>query len=36
VVRRGSPLVSAFRASGWVVRYEDAVATVLEPPERQG
>jgi hypothetical protein len=36
VVRRGSPLVSAFRAAGWVVRYEDAVATVLEPPERQG
>ena len=36
VVRSGSPLVSALRASGWVVRYEDSVATVLDPPGRNG
>jgi hypothetical protein len=36
VVRSGSPLVSALRASGWVVRYEDQVATVLDPPGRHG
>jgi hypothetical protein len=36
VVRSGSPLVSALRASGWVVRYEDPVATVLDPPGRSG
>jgi hypothetical protein len=36
VVRTGSPLVSALRASGWVVRYEDRVATVLDPPGRAG
>jgi hypothetical protein len=36
VVRSGSPLVSALRASGWVVRYEDKVATVLDPPGRNG
>ena len=36
VVRSGSPLVSALRAAGWVVRYEDRVATVLDPPGRNG
>jgi hypothetical protein len=36
VVRSGSPLVSALRASGWAVRYEDKVATVLDPPRRRG
>jgi hypothetical protein len=36
VVRTGSPLVSALRAAGWAVRYEDGVATVLEPPGRRG
>jgi hypothetical protein len=36
VVRSGSPLVSALRASGWVVRYEDRVATVLDPPGPNG
>lgn len=36
VVRSGSPLVGALRAAGWVVRYEDRVATVLDPPERRG
>jgi hypothetical protein len=36
VVRSGSPLVSALRASGWVVRFEDKIATVLDPPERRG
>jgi hypothetical protein len=36
VVRSGSPLVSALRASGWVVRYEDRVATVLDPPGHAG
>jgi len=36
VVRSGSPLVAALRASGWVVRYEDRVATVLDPPGRNG
>ena len=36
VVRSGSPLVSALRAAGWVVRYEDRVATVLDPPGRAG
>jgi hypothetical protein len=36
VVRSGSPLVSALRASGWAVRYEDKVATVLDPPGRHG
>jgi hypothetical protein len=36
VVRSGSPLVSALRAAGWVVRYEDRVATVLDPPGRTG
>jgi hypothetical protein len=34
IVRNGSPLISALRASGWVVRYEDRVATVLDPPGR--
>jgi hypothetical protein len=34
LVRSGSPLISALRASGWVVRYEDRVATVLDPPGR--
>jgi hypothetical protein len=34
VVRSGSPLVSALRAAGWVVRFEDAIATVLDPPGR--
>jgi hypothetical protein len=34
IVRSGSSLVSALRASGWVVRYEDKVATVLDPPGR--
>jgi hypothetical protein len=34
VVRTGSPLVAALRASGWQVRYEDRVATVLDPPGR--
>jgi hypothetical protein len=34
LVRSGSPLISALRASGWVVRYEDRVATVLDPPAR--
>jgi hypothetical protein len=32
LVRTGSPLVAALRASGWVVRYEDPGATVLDPP----
>jgi hypothetical protein len=36
VVRSGSPLVSALRASGWIVRYEDQVATVLDSPGRNG
>jgi hypothetical protein len=36
VVRTGSPLVAALRASGWLVRYEDRVATVLDPPGRDG
>jgi hypothetical protein len=36
VVRSRSPLVSALRASGWVVRYEDKIATVLDPPGRSG
>jgi hypothetical protein len=36
IVRSGSPLVMALRASGWVVRYEDRVATVLDPPGRNG
>ncbi len=36
VVRSGSPLVSALRAAGWAVRYEDGVATVLDPPGRSG
>ena len=36
VVRTGSPLVAALRASGWAVRYEDRVATVLDPPGRDG
>jgi hypothetical protein len=36
VVRTGSPLASVLRASGWVVRHEDPVATVLDPPERDG
>ena len=36
VVRSRSPLVSALRAAGWVVRYEDRVATVLDPPGRAG
>jgi hypothetical protein len=34
IVRNGSPVVSALRAAGWVVRYEDKVATVLDPPGR--
>jgi hypothetical protein len=36
VVQTGAPLVSALRASGWVVRYEDRIATVLDPPEPAG
>jgi hypothetical protein len=36
IVRSGSRLVSALRASGWVVRYEDKIATVLDPPGRSG
>jgi len=36
IVRSGSPLVAALRASGWVVRFEDQVATVLDPPRRNG
>jgi hypothetical protein len=36
VVRSGSPLVAALRASGWQVRYEDPIATVLDPPGRAG
>jgi hypothetical protein len=36
IVRSGSPLVAALRASGWVVRYADRVATVLDPPGRNG
>ena len=36
IVRSRSPLVSALRASGWVVRYEDKIATVLDPPGRSG
>jgi hypothetical protein len=36
VVRTGSPLVAALRASGWRVRYHDRVATVLDPPGRDG
>ena len=36
VVRSGASLVSALRAAGWAVRYEDGVATVLEPPGRSG
>jgi hypothetical protein len=36
VVRSGSPLVAALRASGWQVRYEDGTATVLDPPGRVG
>ena len=36
IVRSGSPLVAALRASGWIVRYEDSVATVLDPPGRSG
>jgi hypothetical protein len=36
VVRSGTPLVAALRASGWQVRYEDVVATVLDPPGRRG
>lgn len=36
VVRTGSPLVAALRASGWLVRYQDRVATVLDPPRRDG
>jgi hypothetical protein len=36
IVRSRSPLVAALRASGWVVRFEDDVATVLDPPGRNG
>jgi hypothetical protein len=36
VVRSGSPLVAALRASRWQVRYEDPIATVLDPPRRAG
>jgi hypothetical protein len=36
IVRSGSPLVSALLASGWVVRYQDKIATVLDPPGRRG
>jgi hypothetical protein len=36
IVRTGSPLVAALRASGWRVRYEDRLATVLDPPGRTG
>ena len=32
----GRRSVSALRAAGWVVRYEDRVATVLDPPGRTG
>jgi hypothetical protein len=36
VVRSGSALAAALRASGWQVRYEDPTATVLDPPGRNG
>ena len=36
IVRSGAPLVEALRASGWVVRFEDKVATVLDAPRRNG
>lgn len=32
VVRTGSPLVAALHASGWAIRHQDRVATVLDPP----
>ena len=32
VLSSRSPLVGALRASGWVVRFEDRVAMVLDPP----
>jgi hypothetical protein len=32
IVRSGSPLVAALHASGWAVRFQDHVATVLDPP----
>jgi hypothetical protein len=32
LVRSGSALAAALRASGWVVRHEDRLATVLDPP----
>jgi hypothetical protein len=34
VIRSGTPRVAALRASGWQVRYEDRIATVLDPPGR--
>jgi len=32
IVRSGSPLVAALHASGWAIRFQDHVATVLDPP----
>ena len=32
IVRSGASLAAALRASGWVTRFQDEVATVLEPP----
>ncbi len=32
LVRTGSPLVAALQATGWVVRFQDHVASVLDPP----
>jgi hypothetical protein len=36
VVQSRTALVSALRAAGWVVRYEDNIVTVLDPPGRSG
>jgi hypothetical protein len=33
IVRSGSPLVAALQASGWVTRFQDPVAAVLDPPD---
>jgi hypothetical protein len=32
LVRSGSPLVAALQATGWVLRFQDRVASVLDPP----
>ena len=32
IVRSGTPLVAALQASGWVMRFQDHVASVLDPP----